>query len=524
MQAAVATVEELRVMLVDDDEIVRDAISEMLRRRGCLVSVFSDADSAINALTGGLSFDVMVSDINMPGLSGMDFLEKAKEAAPGIPVVMITGYPSIDVAVEAMKSGATDFLTKPFRAEELEIVIRKVVNEAREGGKEKEESRPRIRAVSKMPVSARMRLEDKIKELSILHTIAETLDEVSEKEEIFRMTMDLGQIITDSGKAFIMVVEPESDRLVVRASNGYGTGSIIGREFDVKEEPFSSVIRNKCYSNVLVENDRLGELTACGEAKSRRTPLLLTPLLINREVVVVMGLTGNEKGGEISNDTMALLLNLAAKASLKLENIALTENIFSSIIGAITSLINALDARDTYTKDHSNRVTRYALEIARAYSSSQDVLDSISFAGPLHDVGKIGIRDSVLLKQGSFTAEERELMKSHVVRGEEILRPLNLLEPEKAVVLYHHERWDGKGYPNGLAHENIPLCARIFSVADAFDAMTSTRPYRNALSNDVAKEEIGRCAGTQFDPKVVEAFLESIIVKEGPEGEPDDGK
>lgn len=501
---------QLRVMLVDDDDSVREVLAEMLGNRGWAVGTFSDAESAIEELRLSADrYDVLVSDINMPGLSGMDLLSKAKEAAPGIPVVMITGYPSIDVAVEAMKIGATDFLTKPFRAEELEMVIRKVTSEKSGAGPES----PQPRIVSTMPDAARRRLEDKIKELSILHTISETLDEVTEKEEVFRKSMDLARIIADADRAFILVVEKENEDLVMRTSSGYDDTSILKKKFRLSDEPFKSVVDNKCYSNVHIADDKLGSLLAGGGRVNKRRPLMLLPMIINHEVVVVMGLTCDRSSCDISNDTLALLLNLAAKASLKLENIALTENIFLSVIGAINSLINALDARDTYTKDHSNRVTEYALQIARARECAQDVLDSISFAGPLHDIGKIGIRDDVLLKQGSFTDEERDQMKSHVVRGEEILRPLHLLNTEEAIVLYHHERWDGQGYPNGLSKEEIPLAARVFSVADTFDAMTSSRPYRNALSYDVAKEEIIRCSGTQFDPEIVEAFLLSTIIK-----------
>lgn len=501
---------QLRVMLVDDDDSVREVLAEMLGHKGWAVGTFSDAESAIEELRLSADrYDVLVSDINMPGLSGMDLLSKAKEAAPGIPVVMITGYPSIDIAVEAMKIGATDFLTKPFRAEELEMVIRKVTSEKSGAGPES----PKPRIVSTMPDAARRRLEDKIKELSILHTISETLDEVADKEEVFRKSMDLARIIADADRAFILVVEKENKELVMRTSSGYDDTSILEKKFRLSDEPFKSVVENKCYSNVHIADDKLGSLLAGGGRVNKRRPLMLLPMIINHEVVVVMGLTCDRSSCDISNDTLALLLNLAAKASLKLENIALTENIFSSVIGAINSLINALDARDTYTKDHSNRVTEYALQIARARECAQDVLDSISFAGPLHDIGKIGIRDDVLLKEGSFTDEERDQMKSHVVRGEEILRPLNLLNTEEAIVLYHHERWDGQGYPNGLSKEDIPLAARVFSVADTFDAMTSSRPYRNALSYDVAKEEIIRCSGTQFDPEIVEAFLLSTIIK-----------
>jgi len=504
VQAAALPIENLRIMLVDDDDSVREALTEILSRRGWLVEDFSNAESAISALKRS-HYGVILADVNMPGLSGMDFLHLARESAPDVPVVMITGYPSIDLAVESIKFGAVDFLQKPFKAEELEIVIRKAAGNAVRASKPGDKTR----AIGTLPELARRRLEDKIKELSILHTISESLDEVSEKDDIFRKTMDIAQIITDSDMAFIMVVEHDNGRLVVRAASGYDTRDVTGTEFSLSDEPFGSVLAKKCYSYYMASGGSLGGLVPEGGP----VPVLLAPMIINRNAVVILGLTGRPGGSEISSDALTLVLNLTAKASLKLENIALSENIFSSIIGALNSLLNALDARDTYTKDHSHRVTRYAVEIAKAMECPQEVVDSISFAGPLHDIGKIGVRDDILLKKGGFTEEEREIMKSHVVRGEEILRPLNLLVSERALVLYHHERWDGGGYPKGLAGCEIPLVARIFSVADTFDAMTSTRPYRQALSLDVAKDEIVKCSGTQFDPEVVDAFVVSELLK-----------
>jgi len=508
LQAArLLQIEQLRIMLVDDETSVREALTEILSRRGWKVAGFGDADEAIKALRHE-HFDAVLADINMPGTSGMDFLRMARETAPGVPVIMITGYPSIDLAVEAIKFGAVDFLPKPFKAEELEIIVRKAVRNA--GTEAACKPADKTRAIGTLPELARKRLEDKIKELSILHTISESLDDVSEKEDIFRKTMDIAQIIADSERAFVLVAEHDNNDLVVRGAAGYEDGpSVLGMKLSTKDDPFREVISSKSYSYFVSGDGALASLLpGIGAA-----PVLLAPLVINREVVVILGLAGRPGGQELTNDALSLLLNLTAKASLKLENIALSENIFLSIIAAMNSLLNALDARDTYTKDHSHRVTQYAVKIAKAMGCPQDVVDSISFAGPLHDIGKIGVRDEILLKAGNFTAEERELMKSHVVRGEEILRPLNLLNSERAVVLYHHERWDGRGYPMGLAGCEIPLVARIFSVADTFDAMTSTRPYRQALGTDVARDEITRCKGTQFDPDVVSAFLESEILK-----------
>jgi len=512
LEAIAQPLEHIRVMFIDDDEAVRESISELLTLKGWCVDTFCSAEDALCAIRPG-AYDVVLSDVNMSGLSGMHFLQAAREQAPELPVVIVTGYPSIDMAVEAMKVGAVDFLAKPFKIDELEMVVRKAVGNAALSNGQAQGPESRIRIVGKMPEVARKRLEDKVKELSILHTISESLDDVADKQDIFRKSMEMARIITNADRAFILMVDGESGRLQVKASAGFDV-DISAKTFSVAEEPFRSVIRSKTYSYQSAIGGDGTVLTGHSTAGSRR-PVLLAPMLINREVVVILGIVYKDNSSELTGDELSLILNLTAKASLKLENLALSENVFSSIIGAINSLINALDARDTYTKDHSHRVTRYALTIARELGCSQDVVDSIGFAGPLHDIGKIGIRDEILLKMGVFTADEREIMMSHVVRGEEILRPLNLHDSEKAVVLYHHEKWDGSGYPNRLAHQHIPISARIFSVADTFDAMTSTRPYRKALSLDVAREEIVRCAGSQFDPEVVDAFLNSEILKGG---------
>ena len=510
MQATAQAIEQRKIMFIDDDDCVREAISEILNRKGWMVDAFSNAEDGLAALKAG-SYDLVLTDINMPGMSGMNFLLAAREVAPEVPVVLVTGYPSIDIAVEAMKVGAVDFLAKPFKMEELELVIRKAIGNAQSAGAGRPDPESGIRVVGKMPTVARRRLEEKVKELSILHTINESLDDVSGKQDIYRKSMDIAQIISDADSAFILIVDAENKCLGIKASSGFDS-DISDNTFSIHDEPFKSVIMNKSYSYLPFTSGVVYTLTGCAKGAGSK-PLLLAPMLINREVVVMLGLVYKDSSSGISNDMISLILNLTAKASLKLENLALSENVFSSIIGAINSLINALDARDTYTKDHSHRVTQYAMTIARELGCAQDVVDSISFAGPLHDIGKIAVRDEILLKMGVFTSDEREIMMSHVVRGEEILRPLNLLDSEKAVVLYHHEKWDGTGYPNGLAELNIPIAARIFSVADTFDAMTSSRPYRKALSIDIAREEIIKCTGTQFDPDVVAAFLKSSILK-----------
>jgi len=173
----------------------------------------------------------------------------------------------------------------------------------------------------------------------------------------------------------------------------------------------------------------------------------------------------------------------------------------------LEALSAALDLRDNETAGHSRRVTRYSLEIARRMGCSGEQLKGLSRGAYLHDIGKIGIPDTVLLKPGKLTQEESTVMESHARIGYELVCCIGFLAGSAEIVLTHHERYDGTGYPQGLQGNEIPLPARIFAVADTLDAMTSDRPYRGALPYSAAREEIIRESGRQFDPSVVQAFL-----------------
>lgn len=174
------------------------------------------------------------------------------------------------------------------------------------------------------------------------------------------------------------------------------------------------------------------------------------------------------------------------------------------------ALSTALDARDSYTRGHSVRVSEYSGKLAKLLGLSDEEVELIKYVGLLHDVGKVGMSDSLLKKEGPFTYNEYEEMKKHSEIGADIIKVMKFLGKGEQWVRHHHERWDGTGFPDRLAAEEIPLGARIIACADAFDAMTTDRPYKEKMSYEEAKEELLRCSGTQFDPKVVEAMLKII--------------
>jgi len=187
----------------------------------------------------------------------------------------------------------------------------------------------------------------------------------------------------------------------------------------------------------------------------------------------------------------------------------------------IKSIASALDAKDPYTHGHSMRVTLYSIILAKELDVPQSELENIETAGLLHDIGKIAIPQSILCKPGKLTDDEFFLMKSHPVNSERLIASIKKLNEISPGIKHHHERWDGRGYPDRLEGENIPFSARVIALADTYDAMTSTRSYRKALDHEIAIDEIQKCAGTQFDPELAKKFVEigNIIraAKDNPE-------
>lgn len=205
-------------------------------------------------------------------------------------------------------------------------------------------------------------------------------------------------------------------------------------------------------------------------------------------------------------------LLLAKRIEESTKNLSrLYEDLRETYMRTIKALAHAIDARDHYTYSHSDNVTRYAELIARQMNVDMSYIEDVKDACQLHDLGKIGVHDSVLSKAGALTQEEFNEIKLHSGKGAQILEPLKFLDNVIDIVKHHHERWDGKGYPDALKGEVIPLGARIMAVADSYDAMVSARPYRKVgLSQQEAIDEIKKNNGTQFDPVVVEAFLKIV--------------
>jgi response regulator RpfG family c-di-GMP phosphodiesterase len=338
--------EDVSLLIVDDESAIRVLLAGLLGQRWRCTTA-SCADEAVQLLST-CDFDLVVTDINMPGRSGLDLCQDVRRNYPEVDVIVISALSDIEHAIQAMRCGAVDYLTKPF-----------------------------------------------------------SLDQV--------------------------------------------TASV--------------------------------EATLAKQAATRQQRKQAESL-----------------EAKISQDTVSL-----GTAHEHLD--AVQNRLYSTCRAAIQGLARTLEARDLETRGHSDRVVQYSLRIGAAMNLEGHELTALEQGALLHDIGKIGVRDSVLLKQGPLTHEEWLVMRDHVSLGLKIISNIEFLAPARFVIGQHHEKYDGSGYPNGLAGQAIHIAARVFAVADAYDAITSDRPYRAAMSHADACREISRHCGTQFDPAVVEAFL-----------------
>jgi HD-GYP domain-containing protein (c-di-GMP phosphodiesterase class II) len=238
--------------------------------------------------------------------------------------------------------------------------------------------------------------------------------------------------------------------------------------------------------------------------------IICAPLIVQHKVIGVIEVLNKVDGSDFSEQDLDTLVSVASTAAMALENAKLHQVALDAYKSTIKALAATIDAKDPYTSGHSQRVTEYATMAATSLSLPQEEIEVIEYAGILHDIGKIGVSDSILNKPGSLTVDEWAIIRRHPLIGSNMLRDIPYLDKARNLILHHHERYDGKGYPHGLKGEDIPLGARLIAVADAFDTMTTDRSYRNALSKEYAISELYKCTGTQFCPIAVAAFVSGL--------------
>jgi len=517
---------EQSILVVDDDMLVRKVLKKYISSLGYYVDTAEDGRGALDMLRS-FSYDLVLTDLQMPRLGGIELLKEMFLEYPDVPKIVLTGQGTNDDIIAALKSGAYDFLYKPIDDFEiLEFSIKRSV----ESKKLKEDK------------------ERHLTELEKINEIISMLNSGKSTEEIFsKLHVSLKRVIPFDGMLLTLLNETNTflniENMVFNQSMFYtflrkgdrffiselSIKQLIDGEIDLlniedlglylkshkMHEVFSEINRNGINSilavSLVLKNQIRGIIFFLSSHKSFFKDHHITFV---RSIVgqIALSVQRAELMKEIENHSK----NLEKMVSQRTEEVLKTQR---ATIFALSSLA---DARDSETGDHLERIRNYSVLLMQLYRLDEDhpeinsrLLRDLYDSSVLHDIGKVGIPDYILLKKGSLSEEEFDIMKRHPVIGYDAIRNASVdlgsdffLNMAMDIILYHHERWDGAGYPYGLKGEDIPLSARIVSIADVYDALTSRRPYKEAFTHEKAIDIMSKEEG-KYDPELFNLFLKN---------------
>ncbi len=353
-----------------------------------------------------------------------------------------------------------------------------------------------------------VKLSNKVKALSILHEVGNAINSVHDLNKLLNFIIICATEELQADNGSIMILNKEKNDLEIKIAKGLDRDTINSCKVKIGEGISGWVAQTGAplLINNIEKDPRFCMLNRSDKYQSKS--FITVPLKIKDKIIGVINLSNKKTNEDFTQDDMEFLITLANHAAISIENAQLYRNIRKSYFDTISALAMTIEAKDPHTRGHSRRVTEYAISIAKKVNLSPSRIEVIRYAAILHDIGKIGISEKIISKKDTLSYEEFAIIKNHPLIGESIIEPIDFLQSIKPIIRYHHERYDGSGYPDGLEGEAIPLEARILSLADSYDAMTSDRPYRNRLSHNDALKEVVRHSGTQFDPILKEKFLE----------------
>ena len=353
----------------------------------------------------------------------------------------------------------------------------------------------------------------KKKDLSALYKVVRKITSFLSLDQVLRTLIEETTLLFNSEITSVMLLDEESNELVIEVAKGLAPRVVRNTRIKMGERISGWVAKHG--KAILVKDvEKDPRFRKRSQEKYYTKSLISAPIKGRKgKVIGVVNVNNKKTRRPFTKNDLEFLQGLASQAAIAIENARLYENLHQAYLQTIRALATAIDTKDHYTYDHSEHVTKYAIAIAEELGISKREREEIKEACQLHDIGKIGIHDRILTKPGKLTEEEWKEIKLHPRKGADILEPLDFLSGVVELVREHHERYNGKGYPNGIKGQKITLGARVMAVADAFDAMTSERPYRGALSRREAIEELKKQSGSQFDPRVLKAFLEVLKKK-----------
>jgi putative nucleotidyltransferase with HDIG domain len=354
-------------------------------------------------------------------------------------------------------------------------------------------------------------LKQQAQELNTLYRIGTTITSSMERKVVINEVLKSAQRLLKAKKGSLMLLDQETKELHIESA--YGLSRKIQKIARLKlGEGIAGKAALEGTPRLLLKGKKVSD-SKSDEAEKEFPSAMSVPVKIKEKVIGVLNVSDREDGENFTWESVNLLSMLASQAAIAIENSRLMEELQELFVQSITALANAIDARDPYTRGHSQRVTEYSLIIARKMGLPREDRELIQYAALLHDIGKIHIRDDILHKPGRLTDDEFEEMQKHPAYGAKIMEPVKRFRSILPFMYHHHEKFAGLGYPFHLQGADIPLAARIISVADSFDAMTSDRPYRKGLPVEQAVSELVKCCGSQFDPEVVDVFIKLLEEK-----------
>ncbi len=492
----------LNILVVDDEPTICETLQLYFQHLGVEIADAAHDGRAALELLKERHYDYVFLDIMLPGMTGIDVLKTLQDWQKVLNVIIMTGYPSMEIAINAMHHGASDFLVKPFGFQDIKIVLERLqrLHRLMQRNWELHEELEKKKEVEEL----NLQLQKHIKRQALLYNIIDSLSKINRSEDLYQFLVQKAAESCGASKACFLFYDDSSSLLLVLAQQGIdslGPGTRAGLTADGNGN--LSLDTEFLYRHFGTSNGKGVPL----DRISHHPGLVVVPFKIRSEPFGLLLVADKGDDALFDKEDQFLLGFLAEKTAMNVENIALYDNLKQSFIATLLSLVSAIEAKDAYTRQHSTRVTDYAVRIATRMGCNEEDLEMLRSTGPLHDIGKIGIQDYILNKPGRLTEEEFDLIRAHPLIGVNIIAPLGLDQGELSIIRNHHERWDGRGYPDGLKGKDIPFFARILAVADAYDAMSSDRAYRRALPPDVCVREVRDNSGTQFDPEVVEAAL-----------------
>jgi putative nucleotidyltransferase with HDIG domain len=478
-----------KVLIIDDEDFILQLSKDILAKSEYLVETALDGKEGIKLLETD-NFDLILTDIKMPNINGLDVIKHIRISNKEIPIIVITGHGTLDIAIDSLRLGAQGFILKPFTPAEL----RNAVAEALE----------KTRLLSE---NIKMRTLMPLFEVS-----KEMIGEVDPKR-LLKQLVDIAIKETHADKVCVALIDEATNKLSIRESYGMTTASKSTFENIFNKKITEIVFKNKKPLIITPDATLPSELKHALNIEAV-TFGILAPLSIRGAIIGVLSICRKSSVEPFSASDIELITVLSGQAAAAIENAHLYDKLQQSYLSMMVALSCVVESKDLYTDKHMKDIAEYSVEIANKLGLPEIDIENIRKAALLHDLGKISIPDYILMKPGKLTEEELEIIKKHPASGAKIIEPVEALREARDIIQCHQECFDGSGYPDGLRGEEIPLGARIIAVADAFGAMTTDRPYRKALPMGEAIKELKRCSGTQFDPQIVGIFL-SVLEEKG---------